>query len=223
MSKAPAAQSGPLSLTITTSRQPGTIWVGPFNDEWAARGFAHALQRIHRADEGDLTIGFVPYQDDHPHLPLPAGSAEELARQIRQEGEGTVYPDLFTRLVAHLGHEEAARAWLAARTVAARAKKLFATDGQPADMDDDTRTEPVRDADSVPTHITALTYTAPGPVLSQNGAAEVLAHYWPAIEKHLREQISAEILASGGHIVDGDTAWDSGRDREHAARIAAGP
>ncbi|MFI1225911.1 MULTISPECIES: hypothetical protein [unclassified Streptomyces] len=222
MSQAPAAQSGSHSLTITTSRQPDAIRVGPFDDEWAARGFAHALERVHRAQGGDLTIEIVPYQCDQPHLPLPASNAEELAQQIRQEGR-TVYPDLFTRLVAHLGYEEAARAWLAARTPAAGARELSVTEGQPAEADGGTRTEPIRDADSVPTHITALTYTAPGPVLSQNGAAEVLAHYWPAIEKHLREQISAEILASGGHIVDGDTAWDSGRDREHAARIAAGP
>ncbi|MFF2228635.1 hypothetical protein ACFVV7_35545 [Streptomyces globisporus] len=223
MSQEPAAECGTHSLTITTSRQPGPIWVGPFDDEWGARGFAHALERVHRAHGGGLAIEIVPYQDHHPHLPLPAGNAEELAQQIRQEEEGTVYPDLFTRLVALLGYEQAARAWLAARTVAARAKELSVTDGQPADMDGGSGTEPVRDADSVPSHITALTYTAPGPVLSQNGAAEVIAHYWPAIEKHLRGQISAEILASGGHFVDGDLAWDSGRDREHAARIAAGP
>ncbi|MCZ1012305.1 hypothetical protein [Streptomyces lydicus] len=77
-------------------------------------------------------------------------------------------------------------------------------------------------ADSIPTDITALAYTAPGPKLSQNQAAELLAHYWPAIEQHIRAQVSAEILASPGHVVDGDTAWDSGRDREHAARTAAG-
>lgn len=78
------------------------------------------------------------------------------------------------------------------------------------------------DADDIPTGITQLTYTAPGPALSQNDAAKLLAHYWPAIEQHIRGQVSTEILASPGHVVDGDTAWDSGRDREHAARVARG-
>ena len=45
----------------------------------------------------------------------------------------------------------------------------------------------------IPTEITMLTYTAPGPVLSQNGAAEVLAHYWPALQAHFYQQ-AADVL-----------------------------
>jgi hypothetical protein len=59
--------------------------------------------------------------------------------------------------------------------------------------------------DDIPTEITRLTYSAP-PVdknhngtplhLSQNRAAEQIAHYWPAIEKHVREQVAGEIEAA---------------------------
>ncbi|MDX3230576.1 hypothetical protein [Streptomyces sp. ME19-01-6] len=79
--------------------------------------------------------------------------------------------------------------------------------------------------DDIPTEITKLVYTCPlsaSQGRSQNEVATLLAHYWPAIEQHIRQQVAGEILASGGHVVDGDTAWDSGRDREHAARIARG-
>ena len=41
-------------------------------------------------------------------------------------------------------------------------------------------------ADDIPTDITQLTYTAPGPTLSQNQAAVPLAHYWPAIAAHVQ-------------------------------------
>ncbi|MGW3333103.1 hypothetical protein ACWDF9_21465 [Streptomyces rubiginosohelvolus] len=52
------------------------------------------------------------------------------------------------------------------------------------------------DADSIPTNITKLAYTAPGPKLSQNNLAEILAHCWPAIEAHIRNQIDAESPAA---------------------------
>lgn len=56
------------------------------------------------------------------------------------------------------------------------------------------------DPDDIPTEITKLVYTAPkiggfGPSavrLSQNEAAEFLAHFWPAIERHVREQVATE-------------------------------
>lgn len=57
-------------------------------------------------------------------------------------------------------------------------------------------------ADDIPTEITKLTYSrvqalgeAGLPVLSQNQTAEFLAHYWPATEAHIREQVAQE---SGG-------------------------
>jgi hypothetical protein len=49
--------------------------------------------------------------------------------------------------------------------------------------------------DDIPTEITTMAYTAPGPRLSQNAAATLLAHYWPAIEQHVREQVAEELLA----------------------------
>ncbi|MCP9209627.1 hypothetical protein [Streptomyces cucumeris] len=48
------------------------------------------------------------------------------------------------------------------------------------------------DPDDIPIEITNLTYTAPGPVMSQNQVAEVLAHYWPAIERCIRQRIAEE-------------------------------
>jgi len=48
--------------------------------------------------------------------------------------------------------------------------------------------------DDIPTSVTRLIYTDPaGCVLSQNQAAAMFTHYWPAIEQHIREQIAAEI------------------------------
>ncbi|WP_127455118.1 hypothetical protein [Streptomyces sp. B29(2018)] len=76
--------------------------------------------------------------------------------------------------------------------------------------------------DLIPTSITQLTYSAPGPTLSQNESATLLAHYWPAIEAHVRAQAADDILASPGHPADSAPAWDSSRDRDHAARIARG-
>jgi hypothetical protein len=50
-------------------------------------------------------------------------------------------------------------------------------------------------ADDIPTSVTKLTYrrtqelaSAGLPVLSQNQTAELLAHFWPAIEQHFRSQ-----------------------------------
>jgi hypothetical protein len=55
----------------------------------------------------------------------------------------------------------------------------------------------------IPTAVTKLTYRrikaigdAGIPVLSQNQTAEFLAHYWPAIEAHTREQIAQDIEAA---------------------------
>jgi len=58
--------------------------------------------------------------------------------------------------------------------------------------------------DDIPTAVTELTYTAPwielspgnGFKLSQNDVAKVLAHFWPAIEQGIREQVAQEIEAA---------------------------
>lgn len=57
--------------------------------------------------------------------------------------------------------------------------------------------------DEIPTDIAKLIYTAPAVVadggagrkLSQNQAAKFLAHFWPAIEEHIRAQIDQETPA----------------------------
>jgi hypothetical protein len=56
--------------------------------------------------------------------------------------------------------------------------------------------------DDIPTEITKLVYTAPkiesyrpSGELSQNQTAEMLAHFWPAIEAHIRQQVAEEVTA----------------------------
>ncbi|MFJ6215056.1 hypothetical protein ACIQGZ_17225 [Streptomyces sp. NPDC092296] len=84
--------------------------------------------------------------------------------------------------------------------------------------------------DDIPTEITKLVYTSPwvgNPAtramkLSQNDAAAQLAHYWPAIEAHIREQVATEIETAPGWCGP-DNEWMDSRDRDHAARIARRP
>lgn len=59
--------------------------------------------------------------------------------------------------------------------------------------------------DDIPTEITKLVYTAPWIMpRSQNDIAELLAHYWPAIEQHVRAQsIPAwEVVYEPGNVSD---------------------
>ena len=55
-------------------------------------------------------------------------------------------------------------------------------------------------ADDIPTSVTKLVYTAPWILpRSQNDVAELFAHFWPAIERHFRDQVlaeAAELLAA---------------------------
>jgi len=58
-----------------------------------------------------------------------------------------------------------------------------------------TDTSPPMDPDDIPTSVTRLVYTAPivtepgafAHRLSQNQAAEMIAHYWPAIAEHFAQ------------------------------------
>lgn len=66
--------------------------------------------------------------------------------------------------------------------------------------------------DDIPTEITQLVYTAP-PIskqnkiaLSQDEVAEQLAHYWPAIEGHVRRQVLREAAQIAN--VEGDRLYD---------------
>jgi hypothetical protein len=55
--------------------------------------------------------------------------------------------------------------------------------------------------DDIPTSVTQLAETAPeigGPAtgirsVSQNDMAKLLAHFWPAIEAHIREQVAQQL------------------------------
>lgn len=60
----------------------------------------------------------------------------------------------------------------------------------------------------VPTEVTKLVYTCPlsaSQARSQNEAATLLAHYWPAIEQHLRQQIGRELFAE--RITETPAGW----------------
>ncbi|MFI5749033.1 hypothetical protein ACIBBE_24575 [Streptomyces sp. NPDC051644] len=207
----PAASNGTFSVTVTRPGTLGTVRVGPFDGEWSARGFVHALDRSVRgtgAPDG-TTTGIAPYDPRLPHRCVPALDPAELARQMDREPDQAGFPDLFTRLVAHCGWEHAARAWLAARAHRGHEVETMSPPrtSLPSGAVHPPRHEEARmDADTIPTHITALAYTAPGPKLSQNDTAALLAHFWPAIEEHIRRQAAAETLSSPGCPVDGDTA-----------------
>lgn len=91
--------------------------------------------------------------------------------------------------------------------------------------------------DDIPTKVTKLVYTAPeigGAAtgihsVSQNDMAKLLAHFWPAIEAHLREQIATEIESDTNSAPwDLDASrmtpgfWIDRRDAAKAAAIARG-
>ncbi|MFH0246429.1 hypothetical protein ACGRHY_29320 [Streptomyces sp. HK10] len=137
MPSTPAAPNGRFSVTVT---KPGhaAVRIGPFTDRWSARGFAHALDHVVRGTgaPAGTTADVTGYDPDLPHRCVPAAETAALARQIGQESEQAGpagFPDLFTRLVAHRGWENAARAWLAARAHRALAAAETAPDrgGQP--------------------------------------------------------------------------------------------
>jgi hypothetical protein len=81
------------------------------------------------------------------------------------------------------------------RSYAARVVPIALADEQPR-----TRaaapTTPAMQPDDVPTEVTKLVYTCPMSAsrgYSQNEVAAMLAHYWPAIEAHIRAQIADEV------------------------------
>lgn len=76
--------------------------------------------------------------------------------------------------------------------------------------------------DDIPTTITQLTYTAPFatadlPILSQNDTAKMLAHYWPAIEAHVREQ--ADTFTTIRRLVDWLDQKNGTGDHETTLRL----
>lgn len=77
------------------------------------------------------------------------------------------------------------------------------------------------DPDDIPTEITKLVYTLPlstSQAFSQNQAAALLAHFWPAIEQHVRKQVAADLLA----VDPADWALAGQHAGQDAARIARG-
>ena len=68
-------------------------------------------------------------------------------------------------------------------------------------------------ADDIPVKITRLTYTAPGPIMSQNEVAEVLAHYWTAIEQNIRADGRAKAFHEAADHLD---TWVDGRQYAHS-------
>ncbi|WP_282203941.1 hypothetical protein [Kitasatospora fiedleri] len=53
-------------------------------------------------------------------------------------------------------------------------------------------------------------------VISEDDAAHVIAHYWPEIERHIREQVARDLLA----VDPADWALAGQHAGQHAARIA---
>jgi hypothetical protein len=87
--------------------------------------------------------------------------------------------------------------------------------------------------DDIPTAVTELTHTAPpidknhngAPLhLSQGRTVALLAHFWPAIEAHIREQVAQEIEAAMARNLAEYPDIPAMRARRlglhHAARIA---
>lgn len=74
-------------------------------------------------------------------------------------------------------------------------------------------------ADDIPTDITHLVYTAPeigGAAtgihsVSQNDMAKLLAHFWPAIEAHIRKHMADQLInrasLSANHLDDYTVEW----------------
>jgi hypothetical protein len=95
MPSTPTAPHTDDRFTVTVTK-PGhdTVRVGPFTDQWAARGFAHILDRGVRGigAPAGTTLDVTSYDPDQPHRCIPATNPEELARQMDQE------PDLPGRL-----------------------------------------------------------------------------------------------------------------------------
>lgn len=81
--------------------------------------------------------------------------------------------------------------------------------------------------DDIPASVTQLVYTDPsGCVLSQNQAAAMFTHYWPAIEQHIRGMVAQEIEAAADKTIAEYPGVPAMRTRvigqRAAARIARG-
>lgn len=106
-----------LAVVVT---KPGydIVRIGPFPFEFQARGFAHSLEfrAFQSVRPEGTTVSVEPYNAELPHTPLPPNDPYALADLMDSEPEhGEVaYPDLWTRLEAHYGYDEAAQVWRAA-------------------------------------------------------------------------------------------------------------
>lgn len=113
------APNGPFSVVVT---KPGhdTVRVGPFTQPWRIRGFLYILDHGVRGTGAPAGTSFhvAAYDPALLHRPVPATDPAELARQMDTEPDQrgpAGFPDLFTRLVADRGWQDAAHAWLEAR------------------------------------------------------------------------------------------------------------
>jgi hypothetical protein len=82
--------------------------------------------------------------------------------------------------------------------------------------------------DDIPTEITKLVYTLPfdtSKAYSQDQAADLLAHFWPAIEERIREQVADEIGAAAEKLIGHEEPAMTARclGLRAAARIARNP
>lgn len=82
------------------------------------------------------------------------------------------------------------------------------------------------DADSIPTKITGRVYDLPAVLpsgtalaLSQNDAAYLLAHFWPELERHMREQAVRDVFALTTQSVEGSEHYRSGWETGLSAAV----
>jgi hypothetical protein len=102
---------------IVTRPGHDTVRIGPF-------GYHHLAEHATWDLQGQLrntchpegtTIAVAPFDESLPHLPLAPRDAMSLALLMDDEpsggGTGSNFPDLYSRLHAQVGYEEAARLW----------------------------------------------------------------------------------------------------------------
>ncbi|MFJ4988781.1 hypothetical protein ACIP9H_33895 [Streptomyces sp. NPDC088732] len=102
---------------IVTRPGHDTVRIGPFDfrhqAEHATWDFRSQLRNTTHPD--GTTIDFGPYDESLPHTSRTPRDAMELALLMDSEpdgdGTGSNFPDLFSRLHAEAGYEEAARLW----------------------------------------------------------------------------------------------------------------
>ncbi|MFF7198303.1 hypothetical protein ACFZAM_31925 [Streptomyces sp. NPDC008079] len=110
------------AVVVTRPGHP-PVRIGPVLYEHTAKSMAAHMRTAHGTARPAATlIDAAPYHPDGEHLPLLPADAYALADMIRDmpgdDGEGSSFPDLWTRLSAQYPYDEALRIWERACAVA---------------------------------------------------------------------------------------------------------